>query len=113
MDPEASRTADDLYGFLAASERFSSFRMRELFGQVGFGTGGWDTDYPNSILEILRVVITAADDHHRGIVGGSQQLPMRLWTDSPTNTIKLLPLACKASLKSWRVGSCLRAGHQG
>jgi tryptophan 2-monooxygenase len=54
-----------------------------LFGQVGFGTGGWDTDYPNSILEILRVVITAADDHHRGIVGGSQQLPMRLWTDTP------------------------------
>lgn len=73
------------YGFLAASEHFSSFRMRELFGQVGFGTGGWDTDYPNSILEILRVVITAADDHHRGIVGGSQQLPMRLWTDTPAD----------------------------
>ncbi len=54
---------------------FQSFRLREIFGQVGFGTGGWDTDYPNSILEILRVVATAADDHHRGIVGGSQQLP--------------------------------------
>ena len=38
---------------------------------------------------------------------------MKYWTDSPTKTIKLLPLACKASLKSWRVGSCLRAGHQG
>ncbi|MDJ0395824.1 FAD-dependent oxidoreductase [Rhodococcus sp. G-MC3] len=71
------------YGFLASSEHFQSFRMREVFGQVGFGTGGWDTDYPNSILEILRVVCTAADDHHRGIVGGSQQLPMRLWTRSP------------------------------
>lgn len=67
------------YGFLAASEHFRSFRLREVFGQVGFGTGGWDTDYPNSILEILRVVVTAADDHHRGIVGGAQQVPVGLW----------------------------------
>ncbi|MFC7753495.1 flavin monoamine oxidase family protein [Tsukamurella soli] len=71
------------YGFLTASRHFRSFRHREIFGQVGFGTGGWDTDYPNSMLEILRVTCTAADDHHRGIVGGSDQLPMRLW-DTPT-----------------------------
>lgn len=75
------RRYDDetFYGFLARSSAFTSFRLREIFGQVGFGTGGWDTDYPNSILEILRVVLTAADDDHRGIVGGSQQLPVRLW----------------------------------
>ena len=71
---------ETFYGFLARSDAFQSFRLREIFGQVGFGTGGWDTDYPNSILEILRVVVTAADDHHRGIVGGSQQLPERLWS---------------------------------
>nr|WP_296765850.1 NAD(P)/FAD-dependent oxidoreductase [Rhodococcus sp. (in: high G+C Gram-positive bacteria)] len=71
------------YGFLASSPQFRSFRLREVFGQVGFGTGGWDTDYPNSILEILRVVVTAADDHHRGIVGGAQQLPMGLWIATP------------------------------
>ena len=89
--PALKRIWDDLvkryddetfYGFLCGSKAFSSFRLREMFGQVGFGTGGWDTDYPNSILEILRVVCTAADDHHRGIVGGSQQLPTRLW-DTP------------------------------
>ncbi|WP_037157433.1 flavin monoamine oxidase family protein [Rhodococcoides fascians] len=73
------------YGFLASSEHFRSFELREVFGQVGFGTGGWDTDYPNSILEILRVVVTAADDHHRGIVGGSQQLPVGLWRASTTS----------------------------
>ncbi|TCJ30602.1 flavin monoamine oxidase family protein [Nocardioides jejuensis] len=79
---ELVRRYDDetFYGFLARSDAFKSFRLREIFGQVGFGTGGWDTDYPNSILEILRVVLTAADDHHRGIVGGSQQLPERLWS---------------------------------
>ncbi|KOG85608.1 amine oxidase, partial [Streptomyces varsoviensis] len=58
------------YGFLCDSPAFKSFRHREIFGQVGFGTGGWDTDFPNSILEILRVVYTGADDDHRGIVGG-------------------------------------------
>lgn len=73
------------YGFLAASEHFRSFRLREVFGQVGFGTGGWDTDYPNSILEILRVVVTAADDHHRGIVGGAQQVPVGLWNATPSS----------------------------
>ncbi|PVG81547.1 amine oxidase [Nocardioides gansuensis] len=79
---ELVRRYDDetFYGFLARSVPFQSFRLREVFGQVGFGTGGWDTDYPNSILEVLRVVATAADDHHLGIVGGSQQLPLRLWS---------------------------------
>jgi lysine 2-monooxygenase len=67
------------YGFLAASPAFRSFRHREVFGQVGFGTGGWDTDYPNSMLEILRVVYTAADDDHLSIAGGSQQIPVGLW----------------------------------
>ena len=48
------------YEFVASSDEFSnlSFRHREVFGQVGFGTGGWDTDFPNSMLEILRVVVT-------------------------------------------------------
>ncbi len=75
------------YGFLCDSPAFRSFRHREIFGQVGFGTGGWDTDFPNSILEILRVVYTGADDDHRGIVGGSQQLPLRLWDREPDKAL--------------------------
>lgn len=89
------------YGFLAASKHFKSFHMREVFGQVGFGTGGWDTDYPNSILEILRVVITAADDDHRGIVGGSQQLPLRLWSRTP------------AQMKHWPPGTTVSSLNGG
>lgn len=75
------RRYDDtsFYRFLVDSAHMRSFADRELFGQVGFGTGGWDTDFGNSILEILRVVATGADEEHRGIVGGSQQLPLRLW----------------------------------
>src|SRR5437588_682392 len=71
------------YGFLAASSAFSSFRHREIFGQVGFGTGGWDTDFPNSILEILRVVYTHADEDQVSIVGGAERLPRGLWSHSP------------------------------
>ncbi|MBM9509719.1 flavin monoamine oxidase family protein [Actinacidiphila acididurans] len=89
------------YGFLCASPAFASFRHREIFGQVGFGTGGWDTDFPNSILEILRVVYTGADDEHRGIVGGSQQLPLRLWEREPDKLVH------------WPRGTSLRSLHEG
>src|SRR6202008_207194 len=73
------------YGFVATADAFArrSFRHREIFGQVGFGTGGWDTDFPNSMLEILRVVYTDQDEDHRSIVGGSQELPRRLWRHRP------------------------------
>ncbi|MFJ1916703.1 flavin monoamine oxidase family protein [Streptomyces sp. NPDC088147] len=89
------------YGFLCDSPAFKSFRHREIFGQVGFGTGGWDTDFPNSILEILRVVYTEADDHHHSIVGGSQRLPLRLWEDEPRK------------ITYWPAGTSLSSLHEG
>lgn len=69
------------YDFIASSDAFSrlSFRHREVFGQVGFGTGGWDSDFPNSMLEILRVNVTRLDDEQRYVVGGVEQMPHRLW----------------------------------
>jgi len=90
------------YGFLCDSPSFASFRHREIFGQVGFGTGGWDTDFPNSILEILRVVYTGADDDHRGIVGGSQQLPLRLWERAPRKLTHWPPDTTLCSLHEGR-----------
>jgi monoamine oxidase len=70
------------YDFIASSPSFQalSFRHREVFGQVGFGTGGWDSDFPNSMLEILRVVVTGLDDDQHLVEGGVEQLPRRLWT---------------------------------
>ena len=69
------------YDFVASSEAFSklSFYHREVFGQVGFGTGGWDSDFPNSMLEIFRVVMTNCDENQRLIVGGAEQVPRGLW----------------------------------
>ncbi|MEU3017908.1 FAD-dependent oxidoreductase [Nocardiopsis sp. NPDC007018] len=89
------------YGFLCESPGFSSFRAREVFGQVGFGTGGWDTDFPNSILEILRVTYTGADDDHLGIVGGVDQLPRRLWEAAPDKLVH------------WARGTSLASLHGG
>ena len=68
------------YDFVATSKAFAklSFHHREVFGQVGFGTGGWDSDFPNSMLEIFRVVMTNCDDHQHLVVGGVQQVPRHL-----------------------------------
>ncbi|WP_432252262.1 flavin monoamine oxidase family protein [Streptomyces sp. HNM1019] len=97
------REFDDqsFYGFLATSSTFQSFRHREIFGQVGFGTGGWDTDFPNSVLEILRVVVTEADDNQVGIVGGSSQVPNGLWEHRPDG------------LAHWPRGTSLASLHGG
>lgn len=96
-DPLVARLDDEsFYGFLASAPQFERFSFREIFGQVGFGTGGWDTDFPNSMLEILRVVYTGADDDHRSIVGGSQALPERLWAVAPSD------------LAHWPAGTTLR-----
>ena len=46
---------------------------------MGFGTGGWDSDFPNSMLEILRVNLLELDDHQRFIVGGAEGVLQRLW----------------------------------
>ena len=94
---------ESFYGFIAGSKAFRSrsFRHREVFGQVGFGTGGWDTDFPNSMLEILRVVYGNADTDQRSVVGGCQQLPQRLWHHAPEK------------LAYWPAGTSLASLHNG
>ncbi len=91
------------YDFLATSPSFKKlqFEHREIFGQVGFGTGGWDSDFRNSMLEILRVVLTACDDDQDLIVGGSEQLPRGLWAYKP------------ASLKHWPAGTSVSSLNDG
>lgn len=90
-------------GYLASSKAFSAlpFEYREAFGQVGFGTGGWDTNFPDSILEILRVVYVDADAEQHRIIGGAQLLPERLWNHAPEN------------LAHWPAGTSLASLHGG
>jgi tryptophan 2-monooxygenase len=91
------------YDFVAQSEAFAklSFHHREVFGQVGFGTGGWDSDFPNSMLEILRVVLTGCDENQHLIAGGAEQVPMGLWAHAPEQ------------IAHWPQGTSLASLHQG
>lgn len=77
------------YDFITSSSAFRklSFHHREVFGQVGFGTGGWDSDFPNSMLEILRVNVTDCDEDQHYIVGGAEQMPRALWNHAPDSLV--------------------------
>jgi len=91
------------YDFIATSKAFKqlTFRHREIFGQVGFGTGGWDSDFRNTMLEILRVVLTDCDDRQSLIIGGAEQLPRGLWLHKPSD------------LQHWPTGTSLASLHHG
>ncbi len=97
------RNWDDrtFYDFIATTRAFSSlsFRHREIFGQVGFGTGGWDSDFSNSMLEILRVVITECENDQYFIVEGSEEVVRRLWRHQPD------------AIVHWPVGTSLASLH--
>jgi len=91
------------YDFLASSTSFAGlpFRSREMFGLVGFGTGGWDSDFPNSMLEILRVVLTNCDADQMLMVDGVERLPRGLWE---------LPVSERSP---WPAGTTLASLHGG
>lgn len=91
------------YDFIANAPSFQklSFRHKEIFGQVGFGTGGWDSDFRNSMLEILRVVLTDCDSAQHLIVGGAEQLPRGLWQLEPKH------------MQHWPDGTSLSSLHAG
>src|SRR5262249_5542509 len=61
----------------------------------------WDSDYPNSMLEILRVCVTNCDEAQRYIVGGVEQVPRFLWRNSPSR------------MAFWRRGTSLENLHDG
>ncbi len=91
------------YDFIANAPSFKklTFRHKEVFGQVGFGTGGWDSDFRNSMLEILRVVLTDCDTNQNLIVGGAEQVPRGLWQKSPQ------------CMQHWPEGTSLASLHKG
>lgn len=74
------------YDFLCSSAAFRSlpYEYKEIFGQIGFGTGGWDSDFQNTMLEIFRVVFAEFDTEQYLVLGGAQQLPLGLWTEPVT-----------------------------
>lgn len=103
------------YEFVASSPAFSqlSFRHREVFGQVGFGTGGWDSDFANTMLEILRVVITNCDSDQQLILGGAEQVPRGLWDLEVGSGTRWPQSTSLRSLHQGRTRSAVRSLRRG
>lgn len=51
-----------------------------LFGSLGFGTGGFDSMYQVSFLEMLRLLLCRWEDDQRLVKGGVDQVPLAFWT---------------------------------
>jgi len=51
----------------------------QLFGSLGLGTGGFDSLYQVSFLEMLRLMICKWEQDQRHIKGGIDRLPQGLW----------------------------------
>ncbi|MDO4234376.1 FAD-dependent oxidoreductase [Pseudomonas sp.] len=93
---------DNLSFFAAMVEQAGWSREDiDLFGQIGFGTGGWNTDYPNCFLEVLRVLYTGLDTNHKLMYDGSSELPRRLWGRSPD--------AMGDSMAHWSAGTTVES----
>ncbi|HJR32101.1 MAG TPA: FAD-dependent oxidoreductase, partial [Pseudomonas sp.] len=60
-----------------------------------------DSDFPNSILEIFRVVMTNCDDHQHLVVGGVEQVPQGIWRHVPERCVH------------WPQGTSLKSLHRG
>ncbi|MGY2747309.1 flavin monoamine oxidase family protein [Arthrobacter sp. UYCu723] len=89
--------------YLASSKAFSDlpYQYREAFGQIGFGSGGWDVSFPNAILEILRVVYMECENNQRRILGGARGITDGLWNHAPE------------SMVHWPQGTTLASLHGG
>lgn len=95
VDDEANlKTIKDIWNTLVKSHDNVSFHRAlvdagwtfkdiELFGQVGFGSGGWNTNYVNCFLELLRVAYGELETDHKLFYEGVDQLPKRLFSRSP------------------------------
>ncbi|HKT30356.1 flavin monoamine oxidase family protein [Dyella sp.] len=97
IDPVKQETIKQIWNDLLTKEKWDDISFYEaltrisgwgpdkinLFGQIGFGTGGWNTDYPNCILEVMRVLYTSLDVDHRLMRDGTSTLPRMLIMSTP------------------------------
>ncbi|MEV0388912.1 FAD-dependent oxidoreductase [Nonomuraea sp. NPDC050643] len=88
------------FEFLVESGTMTREQIR-VFGLVGFGTGGWDSFYDISWLEMLRMLVTGMDSDQLLLVEGSSAFAEGFWTHAP------------ADIRYWAKGTTLAALHGG
>lgn len=85
-----------------------SFEDIEAFGQIGFGTGGWGSDYIDSSVEVLRVIYMGLDTDQRLMLDGTDALVSRLYSMAPIefgdNSVKNLIIDPYKSVESFQTG---------
>jgi monoamine oxidase len=54
-----------------------------LFGNIGIGSGGFDSFFGSSFLEIIRIEVQQLEKHgtQQLIIGGTNQIPLGFWTE--------------------------------
>lgn len=60
-----------------------SFKEIEAFGQIGFGTGGWGSDFIDSSVEVLRVIYMGLDSDQWLMLDGTDTLTSTLFSTPP------------------------------
>jgi len=65
--------------FQVLCEHGLSREQISLFGSLGLGTGGFDSVYPVSFLEIFRLIVCKCEFDQRLIKGGVSKIPESFW----------------------------------
>jgi monoamine oxidase len=76
---QIERHADVSFYQTLAQNDWSSAEI-SLFGSLGLGTGGFDSIFSLSFLEVLRIIYCRWEQNQRLIKGGAEQVAVRLWT---------------------------------
>ncbi|GBC59388.1 amine oxidase [Desulfonema ishimotonii] len=74
----AEQYADKSFYQVLREQGLSRKEIR-YFGSLGLGTGGFDSLFPISFLEILRIVVCKWEVGQRLIRGGTDQIPLGFW----------------------------------
>ncbi|MEW9555796.1 flavin monoamine oxidase family protein [Nonomuraea sp. NPDC050783] len=88
------------YEFLAESGTMSAEQIR-IFGLIGFGTGGWDSFFDISWLEMLRMLVTGMDADQMLLVEGASAFAEGFWNHAPDD------------IRHWPKGTSLASLHGG
>ncbi|MEV4110635.1 FAD-dependent oxidoreductase [Nonomuraea sp. NPDC049695] len=86
------------YEFLVQSGAMTADQIR-VFGLVGFGTGGWDSFYDISWLEMLRLLVTGMDTDQMLLVEGASAFAEGFWKHAPDD------------VRHWPKGTSLASLH--
>ena len=100
------------YDFVASSKALSRCRFT-IARSSAMSVRHWrlGLDYPNSMLEIFRVVMTNCDENQRLVAGGAEQVPRGIWRYPAPGSPTGLPVPRWPRCTPARPGPASRRSH--